>query len=665
MVAIKQTRIVIENVSPSVDHGRFAVKVVTGDQIEVGADIWKDGHEILKAAVLWRKVDNSEISAICGPRSVHRKQKWNETLLTTSFDKNDRWNGRFNVDSIGPWVYTIVAWTDLFASWRDEIEKKVAAGNIVKSELLEGLALIERVLATLKGKAKTELNNYFNAWRKANTDDECLSIARDKRLVEFMARHDPRFDAEYYDFELPLWVDRERARYGSWYELFPRSCGTDKKRSATFREAEKRLPQVAAMGFNVLYLPPIHPIGSTARKGKNNTSPAKDNDPGSPWAIGSSAGGHDAVHPDLGTIDDFDHYCATARQLGLEIALDFAVQCSPDHPWVKEHPQWFAHRPDGTIKYAENPPKKYQDIYPIDFETIDREGLYHGLLEILRFWISHGVKIFRVDNPHTKAHSFWEWLINEVHRQDPDVLFLAEAFTRPKRMRRLAKLGFTQSYSYFTWRNTRSELEEYATELFLSDVGHYLRPNFFTNTPDILHEILQKGGRPAFITRLVLAATLSPTYGIYSGFELCENQAVHEGSEEYLDSEKYEIRIRNWQQPGNIIDLVKIINQLRKKERALQLANNLRFLPVSNPQIIAYAKITPGSNEHIICVVNVDPHHLQEGFVTIPDELRQGAWAYNMRDLINYIVYRWEGPQGYVRLDPKAIPMHVFKIAAK
>jgi starch synthase (maltosyl-transferring) len=521
------------------------------------------------------------------------------------------------------------------------------------------MALIEQAARTAREPERHALLDWITALRGARDSEARAQIALAPPLAELMERSDPRWDLQAYDIEVPVWVERARARYGSWYEMFPRSCGSDPRRGSTFREAQKRLPDIAALGFDVLYLPPIHPIGTTHRKGSNNAEAAGPADPGSPWAIGAAEGGHTAVHPELGTLEDFDHFLAAARDNGLELALDFAVQCSPDHPWAQEHPEWFRHRPDGTIKYAENPPKKYQDIYPIDFETTDRSSLYYALCDVVLFWMDRGVRIFRVDNPHTKPQSFWEWLITEVHQRDPDVLFLAEAFTRPKRLRRLAKVGFSQSYTYFTWRNTRQELEEYCNELFNSDVRLFLRPNFFANTPDILPEILQKGGRPAFMSRLVLAATLSPSYGIYSGFEVCDNRPLRAGSEEYLDSEKYQVRVWDWDRPGHLKPLITRLNTIRREHRALQRADNLFFLPSSDPHLIAYAKATPDREDVLVMVVNVDPKAAHEGVVTLPEELFQHRPRYCVTDLLTGVSYTWSGPTNYVRLDPAVLPAHV------
>ena len=661
---IDQVRIVIEAVTPQVDNGRFPLKAVVGDSIEVAADIWKDGHELLKAAVKWRKVLPEDLSPHAPFAPDLKAKGWKEARLLSDYTFNDRWFGKMTLDEVGPYVFVVVAWTDFFGSWSEELKKKMAANQDVASELLEGVALLERTVAKAKSPAgKQALQEKIDAINAAKDSLAKAQLALSPELAALMEKHDPRFDLQACDVEIPVWADREKARFGSWYEMFPRSCGKDPKKGTTFREAEKRLAEIAAMGFDVGYLPPIHPIGASHRKGPNNAEDAKPGDPGSPWAIGSDEGGHTDVHPELGKLVDFGHFRHAAEKRGLEIALDFAVQCSPDHPWVKEHPEWFSHRPDGTIKYAENPPKKYQDIYPINFETEDREGLYHALRDVVLFWAERGVRIFRVDNPHTKPQSFWEWLIVEVHRKFPDALFFAEAFTRPKRMRRLGKVGFTQSYSYFTWRNTRKELEEYASELFNTDLRYVLRPNFFANTPDILHEILQKGGRPAFVSRLVLAATLSPSYGIYSGFELCENTPLREGSEEYLDSEKYQIKVRDWDKPGHIKPLVAALNRIRREHRALQLSDNLKFLASSDPNIIAYAKATPDGKDVVVTVVNVDPFSTHEGVVTLPGELFGNQPQYTVQDLLTGAQFTWRGPTNFVRLDPKLLPAHVLHLA--
>ena len=671
---MQQVRIVIENVTPRVDCGRYAAKAAVGEKVEVAADIWKDGHELLRAAVLWRKLQPAELSFGAMPAASDRKRSdWRESFLLSDVAFNDRWYATISPHEAGPHVFTVVAWTDRFGTFVSEIKKKHEAGQEVSSELLEGLHLIDASIKVAHGRDRVSLIETRHALCAAETTAKKVELILDPALAELMARCDPRDDLQICPVEFPLWVDRERGRVGAWYELFPRSQGTDPSRGATFAEAEARLPEIAAMGFDVLYLPPIHPIGRSHRKGVNNSEECQSGDPGSPWAIGSDEGGHDAIHPELGTLADFEHFVAAARGLGMEISLDFAVQCSPDHPWVKQHPTWFSKRPDGTIKYAENPPKRYQDIFPINFDTEDRDGLYQALLDVVLLWAKRGVRIFRVDNPHTKPISFWEWLIATVHRDHPDVLFLAEAFTRQKRMKMLAKVGFSQSYSYFTWRNTRPELEEYATELFLTDIADCLRPNFFANTPDILHEYLQQGGRPAFMVRLILAATLSPSYGIYSGFELCENRALSSGSEEYLDSEKYQYKAWDWNRSGNIKELVTTVNRIRRAHPALALARNIRFLESSNPNIIAYAKITPDLADVLVMVVNLEPHSVQDGTIRLVPELFYRAErgkpvtggvpaSYELTDLLTESTYTWRGEWNYVRLDPTWMPAHILHV---
>ena len=663
-MTIEQRRIVIEGVTPVVDNGRYAVKAIVGDVITIGADIFKDGHELLQAAVLLRPIPKKQSLLSLPKQQLHGRGRyaWRETPMVEG--ENDRWTGTILLDRVGPWCYTISVWTDRFGSWRDEVRKKSEAGQNVSSELLEGMKIIKRYSAKASQKDAAAINNYLERLVETKSTSLRVEVALDPELEQLMRRNPLRDDETIYSIQVPVWVDRERARCGSWYEIFVRSQGSDAKRSATFSEAESRLEAISALGFDVLYLTPIHPIGITHRKGPNNSTVCREGDPGSPWAIGNESGGHTAVHPDLGTMEDFDHYLAEAERHGLEVALDFAVQCSPDHPWVKEHPQWFAKRPDGTIKYAENPPKKYQDIFPIDFDTDDREGLYAALLDILLFWIRHGVRIFRVDNPHTKPVSFWEWLIDRIHCDYPDVLFLAEAFTRPKRMRSLAKIGFSQSYTYFTWRNSRAEIESYAHELFCTDVKNYFRPNFFTNTPDILHAFLQEGGRPAFMIRLILAATLSPTYGIYNGFELCENRAVKPGSEEYIDSEKYQYTAWDWNREGNINQLITSVNGIRRSNQSLQSGDRLIITDSTNPDITAFIKATPQRDNILLIVVNLNPFRTNEGMVTLPCEFYNGGDrdSYNVTDLLTGARYTWSGPVNYVRLDPHVLPAHILRV---
>ncbi|MEI9941579.1 MAG: alpha-1,4-glucan--maltose-1-phosphate maltosyltransferase [Pseudomonadota bacterium] len=641
-------QLVIENVTPQLDGGRYPIKRMIGNVIEVSADIFKDGHDLIAARLLYRRP--GEASSRVAP-------------FTYRFDP-DRWYGSFKADQIGLWQYDIEAWPDRFGTWRSDLGKRLNAGQDVRPELLEGASILARMTEKLTGAAKVLIGDA--AKRLANPTlalDERLKVAFAEDVAELVRV--PLFADEASRLERPLalYVDRAEAVFSAWYELFPRSQGKDPNKHGTFADTARRLPEIAALGFDVIYLPPIHPIGITHRKGRNNNPTCVPGDLGSPWAIGGKEGGHTAVHPQLGTLADFEVLVASARDFGLEIALDFALQCSPDHPWVKEHPDWFFVRPDGSIRYAENPPKKYEDIYPINFWCKDRQGLWSACRDAVLFWIARGVKIFRVDNPHTKPLSFWEWLIRDVQAVHPETIFLSESFTRPKRMKSLGKLGFTQSYTYFTWKNTAWELKDYLNELTHSEMADYYRPNFFANTPDILHEFLQTGGRPAFRLRLLLAATLSPTYGIYSGYELCENLAVHPGSEEYLDSEKYEIRVRDWNAPGNIKQDISRLNRIRREQPALHELTNLSFLKTEYDAILAYRKSAPQSD--LIVVVNLDPHAMHETTIEVPiAELGIAPnEEYEMSDLLTGARYTWRGARNYVRLDPVERVGHIFKVS--
>jgi starch synthase (maltosyl-transferring) len=641
-------RVVIERVHPEIDAGRFPIKRTPGEPVVVTAAIHADGHDQLAAVLRYRHVPAAGTAGA-----------WREAPMTAL--GNDLWTGRFDAGDLGWSEYTLEGWVDVFATWRKGLAAKVDAGQDVSSELLEGAGLL-RAAANRTGDATLLTARADILASDAPTSDRAIA-ALDPRLAEAMAAAPDRSRSTTYGRTLRVLVDRERARVGAWYEMFPRSAGTDPTRSATFREAEARLPAIAAMGFDVLYLPPIHPIGRTFRKGRNNALAAAPGDVGSPWAIGSEDGGHMSVDPGLGTIDDFDHFVDAARAAGLEVALDLAYQCSPDHPYVKEHPEWFRHRPDGTIKYAENPPKKYQDIYPFDFECSAWKSLWRELKRIVEFWCAHGVRMYRVDNPHTKSFHFWEWMIADVRRQYPDVIFLAEAFTRPTIMQYLAKLGFDQSYTYFTWRNSRDELTEYLTELSTTEVREYMRPNFFANTPDILHEYLQQGGPGAFRIRFILASTLAASYGIYSGFELFENVPVRPGSEEYLDSEKYQVKIRDWNAPGNLSPLIARVNTIRRAHRALQSNDTLQFMGSDNPAIMAYTKAHPASGDVLMIVVSLDPHAMQHGWVQAPlGVIRSGdAGEYEAVDLLTDARYRWRGEWNYVRLTPEN-PAHILRL---
>ena len=641
---------VIECVTPELDAGRYPVKRIVGDTFGVRADILKDGHDLLSARVRYS-----------GPVDA----EWRTVPMI--YDQNaDQWVGGFKVDRAGRWTYTVESWTDRFGTWRSELQKKIAAGQDVSSELLEGAELIDAAARRARfGDARNELRAAALAIRDTRTPGaERIAIALDAQLHTLLDDNYLPPDLTAYARELEVWVDRERAGFAAWYELFPRSQTTSPARHGTFLSTALALPRIAALGFDVVYLAPVHPVGISARKGPNNSLAAGPSDPGSPWAIGNEAGGHSAVEPKLGTIEDFDTLVAAAAELGLEIALDYALQCSPDHPWLKQHPEWFFVRPDGTIKYAENPPKKYQDIYPLNFWCDDREGLWNACRDILMFWIEHGVHTFRVDNPHTKPFAFWEWVINEVHAKYPDVVFLAEAFTRPRTMKLLAKLGFTQSYTYFTWKNTASELREWWAEMHNPNALEYMRGNLFANTPDILHEYLQHFGRPGFRVRLLLAATMSPLYGIYSGFELSENTPVRPGSEEYLDSEKYQIRVRDWDAPGNLNGDIALLNAIRRDNLALQRMDNLVFRESENVQVLFFTKTAPGWRNDLLVIVNLDPSRAQETVVTVPlAELGLDPdIPYVVEDLLTGARYSWRGARNYVRLDPNLQPGHIFRL---
>jgi starch synthase (maltosyl-transferring) len=639
---------VIEAVTPVIDCGRYPVKRVMGEPCVVEADIFRDGDHVLRAMIKWR---------------FRREAQFSESPMTHV--DNDRWRGEFPLDRNDRYFFTIEAWTDLFASWERGFRKKAEAGRDVASDLLEGIAFIEAASRRAKGTDLTAINEALARLRAPGEPRDKLATVSDPNLLDLVARLGERWSATEYAPLLEVISDRPLARFGAWYEMFPRSQGTIPGRGATLREAERRLPEIRDLGFDVVYLTPIHPIGHTHRKGPNNSLTPLPDSPGSPWAIGSEAGGHTAVEPALGSLDDFDHFVFAAQRLGLEVALDFAIQCSPDHPWVREHPEWFRHRPDGSIKYAENPPKEYQDIYPLDFEGPGAAALMEALKEVVLFWVGHGVRIFRVDNPHTKPVAFWRWLIGEVQQRHPDVIFLGEAFTRPKMMMALAKAGFTQSYTYFTWRNTKAELIEYLTELTRSPVSDFFRPNFFANTPDILSPILQRYGRPAFKMRLVLAATLSPSYGIYSGYELCENEAVP-GTEDYLNSEKYEIRTRDWFRPGNINEFIARLNGIRRDNPCFRLFTNLRFLETDNDQILFYAKATPDGGNVILVAVNLDPSQPHYCTAVVPREVVGVApgQSYGVTDLLTGSSWTW-GERNYVRLDPAVEPAHIVLVAKR
>jgi starch synthase (maltosyl-transferring) len=625
------SRIRIEHAAPTVDGGRWPVKRTVGDTVNVSADIFRDGHEVLRAVVRWR-----------GPE----ERRWSESPMTAVDAHHDgvRWEGAFTVEAPGRTQWTIQAWVDLFEGWRDELARKVDFGQPdVSGELSEGAVLVRAAAQRASGERKRALD----AAADAIPTDPQTALAPE--LVELVEAVQERTEATELPTPLEVDVDRTLARFGSWYELFPRSWGG-------FRGVQEQLPKLAELGFDVLYMPPIHPIGHTSRKGRNNTLTAEPGDPGSPYAIGDETGGHDAIHPELGTDEDFRALVEAANEHGIDVCLDLAINCSPDHPWLKEHPEWFFRRPDGTLKYAENPPKKYQDIYNVNFGSEDWRGLWDALLAVVRHWVDRGVTAFRVDNPHTKPFAFWEWLIKEIRATNPDVIFLAEAFTRRAVMRELAKIGFAQSYTYFTWKNHRWDLSEYVSELAHTEEAEYFRPNFFPTTPDILTDYLAEGGPPAFGIRLILAATLSPSYGIYSGYEHFEH-VQRPGSEEFLDNEKYEIKHRALD--GPLLATMQRLNHVRRENPALQRLENIGFLDAANDSILAYAK-REGPNA-VICVVNLDPHNAQEGLVHVPYELGV-APAFTVEDLLDGRVYQWRLGGNYVRMDPAERAGHVLRV---
>ena len=638
--------LIIEYVEPELDGGRYPIKRIVGETLEVTADIFKEGHDTIAGILRYK---------------VHGEQHWQEVPM--HHVDNDRWAGSFVLSENTRYLYTIGAYIKSFETWRAELTKKHGVVPDLSSELLEGEAQLKDAMSQGKGPDATLLKEWLGKWDTASSQEARIAIALDNELATLVSQHEQRAAWSTYPQELAVIVDRERARYGAWYEIFPRSEGTIEGQGGTFKDCEARLPAIREMGFDVLYLTPIHPIGETNRKGRNNSLTCQPGEPGSPWAIGSRHGGHNAVEPALGTLEDFEQLIKAVHHHGMEIAIDFAINATPDHPYVTQHPEWFKQRPDGTIKYAENPPKKYEDIYGFDFYSEAWPEIWQEMKRVFLFWIQHGVKIFRVDNPHTKPVIFWEWVIGEIQQDHPDVIFLAEAFTKPKMMRVLAKAGFTQSYTYFTWRNSKQEMTEYLTELTQSEMKEYFRPNFFPNTPDILPPILQQAGRPAFKFRFFLAATLSTTYGIYNSYELCENRAIP-GTEEYQDSEKYEIRHWDWDRPGNIRDYITRINQIRHDNPALHTFTNLQFFTTDNDHILFYGKMTQDKSNILLFVVNMDPYHEQEARLTIPLlDLGIGEHdTYHMHELIQSLHHDVVGREYIIRLDPNLEPAAIFKL---
>ena len=643
-----RVRVVVEGVGPEIDGGAFPAKRTVGEFLVVQADIFTDGHDSVAGEILYR---------------YEREEVWRRSPMKPV--GIDRWRGDFLASKVGKYYYTVQGYIDRFGTWRNAMIKRIDSGQDIRTECLIGAGIAEEAASRAAPEDAARLQDWIRILRDERSLEGGKRAVLDDEIAAIVQRHPDRQFAARYAKELCVVVDRERAGFSAWYEMFPRSCAPEPGRQGTLRDCEARLPYVAAMGFDVLYLPPIHPIGRTARKGRNNETAAGQDDVGSPWAIGSAEGGHTSVDPKLGTLDDFDRLIAKAKEHEIEIALDLAFQCSPDHPYVRQHPEWFRKRPDGTIQYAENPPKKYQDIFPLDFETPQWRELWQELKRVVLFWIGHGVSTFRVDNPHTKALPFWQWMIAEVKDQHPEVLFLAEAFTRPKLMYSLAKVGFSQSYTYFTWRNTKPELTNYFQDLAKNGVREYLRPNLWPNTPDILPEFLQTGGRAAFMIRFILAATLGANYGIYGpAFEHCENTAREPGSEEYLNSEKYELKHWDCESTGSLKDFIARINRIRRENPALQSDANLLFHDTDNAAVICYSKATNDLSDIVIVLCNLDPFHNQTGWIDL-DLASLGLdarRAFQAHDLLSEGRFLWRGARNYFELTPESLPAHIMKV---
>jgi starch synthase (maltosyl-transferring) len=641
-----QKRVVVEYVGPQVDGGQLPIKRVVGEKVNITAHIFSDGHEKIQAELLYRTEDVKAFSS-----------------SVMSYTGNDEWTAYFEISELKTYHYTVRAWLDRFGTWQEDLRKKTTAGQKVKVDLMMGSELLEQTAGRAEGMDASKLRKLAKRLKQTKRVGKVVQIALSEELTDLVDKYPDKSGASEYPIELSVSVSRPKALFSSWYELFPRSCGSEGKHG-TFADCERLLPDIQKLGFDVIYLPPIHPIGKIHRKGKNNSPICKPDDPGSPWAIGSAEGGHKAVHHELGTIKDFRRLVKRAKEHDIEIAIDLAFQCSPDHPYVKEHPEWFRWRPDKTVQYAENPPKKYEDILPLNFETDQWIELWEELKSIVVFWIKQGVQIFRVDNPHTKPFVFWQWLISDIKKSYPDTIFLSEAFTRPKLMQRLTKLGFDQSYTYFTWRNTKHELEQYLTELTQTEVSEYLRPNLWPNTPDILPQYLRYGGRAAFIIRLVLAATLSSSYGVYGpAFELCVSDAIEE-KEEYLNSEKYEIKDWDRERKGNIRAVIERVNRARRDNASLQRTRNLKFYEIDNDMMITYGKTTEDLSNITIMVFNLDPYHNQSGWLNLPlEELGiDPGQPYLLHDILSNDKYIWQGGRNYLELDPRVMPAHILKV---
>lgn len=642
-------RVIIEHISPAVEGGQFPAKRVLGEKVEVHADVFGDSHDVVKAILLYKHADDEEM-----------------TELPMQFMGNDHWIASFIPDKRGFYEYTVLGYIDHFITWRDGLKKKFDANQQVSVDLLIGADMMEQTANDAPEDEANQLRGWAHSIRAEHESSVINSVmlALRDEVSQIMYKNYDRSNATTYPILFKVEVERKKALYSTWYELFPRSTSPEPGRHGTFKDTIRLLPQIKEMGFDVLYLPPIHPIGRKFRKGLNNALTANPGDPGSPWAIGAEEGGHKAIHPELGTLKDFKDLIWIAGENGIEIAMDIAFQCSPDHPYVKEHPQWFKWRPDGTVQYAENPPKKYQDILPINFESDDWENLWQELKSVIQYWVDEGIRIFRVDNPHTKAFGFWEWAIREIRKNEPDVIFLAEAFTRPRIMERLGKIGFNQSYTYFTWRNTPWEMREYMKELTKTPMRDYFRPNFWPNTPDILPPHLVHGGEPAFLMRLILAATLSSNYGIYGPVYEYGLNTPFPGKEEYLDSEKYEIKHWDWNKETRTKEIIIRINRIRRENPALQSTWNIHFADVENDNLLVYGKVDKESRNTMIMAVNMDPYNTQGSWVRLPlQELGIDSYrSYIVHDLLSGSRYTWYGEWNFIELNPHLMPAHVFSV---
>lgn len=644
-----QRRAVVERVSPEIDGGRFSIKAIVGESITVEADIIADGHDILSARLMYK----------------HESDKnWSEAIMQHTL--NDRWVGHFKVEKQGFYSYTVESWVDHIASWQHEVDLKVRDGQHLNVEVMQGAIFLKEMAKKAKGEDKKAIQEAGKCFDEALKDEnrykEAIQLAVSETMSQWFTKYPERQEPFRYQ-ELKIYVDRKKAGFSAWYSMFPRSAAREIGKHGTFKDVEKLLPRIQELGFDVLYIPPIHPIGLTHRKGKNNSVTAQEGEVGVPYGIGSELGGHTAIHPELGTLDDFKHLVEECKKFDMEIALDLAIQCSPDHPWVKSHPEWFKILPDGTIKYAENPPKKYQDIYPVNFETENWQALWNELKSVIITWAEWGVRIIRVDNPHTKSFSFWEWVIAEVKQDYPDMIFLSEAFTKPKVMQQLAKLGFTQSYTYYVWRTHKAEIMEYMTELTKSEMKYYFRPNFWPNTHDINPYMLQNGHEPLFLIRYFMAATLTANYGVFGPSYEYLYHAPNPPKEEYYDSEKYEIKYWNWEHRNKLTYIMTQVNKIRKENLAFHETNNIEFCHIENDNILAYLKTSVDGNR-ILCVVNLDGYNRQGGFVKLPLwKIRKNDWeAYHVHDLITGAKYTWKGDTGFVELDPQILPFHLFRI---